>query len=72
MVPPCIGEVTSQGSTKCTDSGKVAVAEVGTLWEPGERSLRQKMIRGPSEAIEMVEEEGQEAGVSPLVVAGGK
>lgn len=38
MVPRRTGEVTSQGLTNCTDSGKVAVAEVGRWWKPGEHS----------------------------------
>ena len=37
-VPPHIGEATSRGLTNCTDSGKVAVAEVERWWKPGERS----------------------------------
>jgi len=38
MVPRRTGEVTSRDLTNCTDSGKVAVAEVERWWKPGERS----------------------------------
>lgn len=70
-VPPCIGLVPSQDLTNCTDSG-VEVVEVKIWWNLGECSWMQKVIRDPSEAAGRVGEGGQEAGTSPLVVAGGK
>jgi hypothetical protein len=70
-VPPCIGSVPSQDLTNCTDSG-VEVVEVKIWWNLGECSWMQKAIRDPSEAAARVGEGEQEAGTSPLVVAGGK